>query len=350
MPTSLLGVLRRLAPGTELREGIERIIQQRSGALLVLGGGSSVDALCTGGFTLRDAQYTAQRLAELSKMDGAIVLDDQAERILRANVHLIPDATIPTLETGTRHRTAERMALQTGHPVVSVSEGRKVAIVFTGGGRHELESPVTVLPRANQMIQTLDRFRQRLDLQEELLTQHELEGATTYRLPAAIIQRAEIIRRLGSDIEDLTVALGDEGNLIRFQAADLLQGVEELADVVITDYARGRARNRTLEDLTGVSASDVHDPHDVAAVYGFKGLDEAANPAGYRLLNRVPGLPTTVKERLIGRFKSLPRLLNADVEELSRTEGVGRARARQLHAYLDQLRQEAGLVVSHEGS
>ena len=140
MPSPLLEILRRLAPGTELREGIERIIQQRTGALVVLGSGAKVEALCTGGFSLRDTRYTAQRLAELAKMDGAIVLDSQSERILRANVHLIPDASIPTAETGTRHRTAERMAQQTDQPVVSVSEGRKMAILFTAGMRHELES------------------------------------------------------------------------------------------------------------------------------------------------------------------------------------------------------------------
>ena len=156
MPSSLLAVLRRLAPGTELRNAIERIIQHGSGALIVLGGGSEVDAVCSGGFLLRDTGFSEQRLAELSKMDGAIVLDDSAERILRANVHLIPDATIPTMETGTRHRTAERMAVQTGTPIISVSEGRKIALVFTAEGRHELESPVTVLPRANQLVQTLE--------------------------------------------------------------------------------------------------------------------------------------------------------------------------------------------------
>ncbi len=177
MPPSLLEVLRKLAPGTELRNGIERIIQHGSGALVVLGGGAAVDAVCSGGFSIRDTSFSEQRLAELAKMDGAIVLDDSAERILRANVHLIPDASIPTRETGTRHRTAERMAIQTGIPVVSVSEGRKIAVVFTAEGRHELESPVTVLPRANQLVQTLDRFRRRLDLAVELLTRQELEDA-----------------------------------------------------------------------------------------------------------------------------------------------------------------------------
>ncbi len=345
MPSSLLEVLRRLAPGTELRNALERIIQHGSGALVVLGESPAVDTLCTGGFALRDTGFTEQRLAELAKMDGAIVIDDHAERILRANVHLIPDATIPTRETGTRHRTAERMAVQTGKPVVSVSEGRKVAMVFTAEGRHELESPVTVLPRANQLVQTLDRFRRRLDLAVELLTRQELEGEATFRSAVSIIQRAEIIHRLGTEVDDLTVALGEEGTLVRFQAADLLQGVAELADLVISDYATGRRKTKTLDDLADLSIMEVHDAESVAGVFGFKDPDKPAQTAGYRVLNGVPGLPAGVREGLVAHFKSLTRMMSATTEQLARVEGVGRTRANQLRAYFDQLQQEAGLVV-----
>jgi diadenylate cyclase len=345
MPSSLLEVLRRLAPGTELRNALERIIQHGSGALVVLGEGGAVDALCTGGFALRDTSFTEQRLAELAKMDGAIVLDDSAERILRANVHLIPDATIPTRETGTRHRTAERMAVQTGKPVVSVSEGRKIAMVFTAEGRHELESPVTVLPRANQLVQTLDRFRRRFDLAVEYLTRQELEGEATYRSAVSIIQRAEIIHRLGSEVDDLTVALGEEGTLIRFQATDLLQGVADLADLVISDYSSRRRRKRTLDDLADLSIMEIHDAETVATVFGFKDPDKPAQSAGYRVLGGIPGMPTGVKEGLVQHFKSLTRMMSASTEQLARVEGVGRARANQLRTYFDQLQQEAGLVV-----
>ena len=345
MPSSLLEVLRRLAPGTELRNGIERIIQHGSGALVVLGGGGAVHELCTGGFALRDTSFTEQRLAELAKMDGAIILDTSAERILRANVHLIPDATIPTREAGTRPRTAERMAIQTGKPVVSVSEGRKIAVVFTAEGRHELESPVTVLPRVNQLVQNLDRFRRRLDLAVEILTRQEVEGAATYRSVVSIIQRAEIIHRLGTEVDDLTVALGDEGTLIRFQAVDLLQGVDELAKLVIADYSSRRGRRKTLDDLGGLSLIDIHDAESVGSVFGFKDLDERAQTAGYRILDGVPGLPSGVKDALVKYFRNLARMMGASVEQFARVEGVGRARAHQLRSYFDQLQQEAGLVV-----
>ncbi|MBT8217705.1 MAG: DNA integrity scanning diadenylate cyclase DisA [Acidimicrobiia bacterium] len=345
MPSSLLQVLRRLAPGTELRNAIERIIQHGSGALIVLGGGSTVDDLCTGGFVLQNTEFSEQRLAELAKMDGAIVLDDNAERILRANVHLIPDSTIPTRETGTRHRTAERMAIQTGKPLVSVSEGRKIAVVFTDEGRHELESPVTVLPRANQLMQTLDRFRRRFDLAEDYLTRQEVEGAATYRAATALIQRAEIIHRLSSEVDDLNVALGEDGTLIQFQSADLLQGVAATADLIISDYASKRYRKRSLDDLADLSITEVHDAERVAAIFGFKDLDAEARPSGYRILEGIPALPASVKEGVVGRFKTLARMLAASAEQLASVEGVGRARAGQMRTYFDQLQQEAGMVV-----
>lgn len=344
MPSSILEALRRLAPGTALRDGIERIIQQRTGALVVLGGGSNVEALCTGGFFLKDTKFTSQRLAELAKMDGAIVLNQDGDKVLRANVHLIPDSSIPTLETGTRHRTAERFAMQTHVTVVSVSEGRKMAVLFTSEGRLELESPAELLPRANQLIQTLDRFRRQFDVHIQLLTKREVTDVATYGTVAAIIQRAEIIRRLGSDIEDLSIALGEEGSLIQFQADDLLHGVHEIANLVIKDYVRGRARRRTLKHIRNFSIADLHDPEAIATAYGFGDLEAEAKAAGYRLLEQIPGLPTAVKKALVTRFRNVPRMLRASVDDFSEVEGVGPSRAPQLQVFFAQLRDEAGLV------
>jgi diadenylate cyclase len=344
MPPSILEALRRLAPGTDLREGFERVLQQRTGALVVIGGNASVDSLCTGGFRLRDTEYTPQRLAELAKMDGAIVLSADGDRVEQANVHLIPDSSIPTNETGTRHRTAERFALQTGAIVVSVSEGRKRAIVFTPEGRLDLDSPAVLLPRANQMIQTLERLRSQFDHHVAQLDVAEVRDSVTYGMVAAIIQRAEVIRRLADEINDLTVALGPEGNLIRFQAADFTHSTGELANLVIGDYVRGRTRNRTLDAISRESGVPVGDIEAVAGVYKLGGLEEQAKPAGLRILGRVPGLPNSVKRGLVVRFRNLSRMLSASTDALSSVEGVGAARARQLFGFFEALREEAGLL------
>ena len=158
----ITSILERLAPGTALRIAIERIIQQSNGALIVMGWGPQVQSICSGGFQLTDTPFSAARLAELAKMDGAIVLDDDAEVIVRANVHLIPDPALPTVETGSRHRTAERTAAQTGKPVISVSEDRGIATLFLNGDRHELASPTVLAAKVNQALANLERFRHRL--------------------------------------------------------------------------------------------------------------------------------------------------------------------------------------------
>ena len=131
-PTPCTKPWRTVAPGTPLRDGIERIVRAKTGALLILGDGPDVLAICSGGFLL-DAPFSPQRLSELAKMDGAIILGSRGQRLARANVHLVPDPSVPTTETGTRHRTAERVARSIPVPVVSVSEEMGVISVYAGG-------------------------------------------------------------------------------------------------------------------------------------------------------------------------------------------------------------------------
>ncbi|MDP3984657.1 MAG: DNA integrity scanning diadenylate cyclase DisA, partial [Acidimicrobiia bacterium] len=160
--SSQLEMLARVAPGTPLRKALERIIQQGSGALLVLGDSPAVSAISSGGFRLEGVIFSAPRLAELAKMDGGIVIDDDWDRIVAANVHFLPDPDIPTDETGSRHRTAERLAVQTGKQVVAISEGRHLATLFHNGEKIELARPTVLAARANQDLQTLERLRRRL--------------------------------------------------------------------------------------------------------------------------------------------------------------------------------------------
>jgi diadenylate cyclase len=345
----LLELLPRLAPGTPLREGIELVIQQDTGGLIVLGWNSSVRDLCSGGFILKDVEYTPERLAELAKMDGAIVFDPDSNLILRANVHLNPDPHLATSETGTRHRTAERTAAQTGLSVIAVSEGRRLATVYHGKFKDELESPVGLLPRANEGIHTMERFRRRLDQEEEALQRHEVNDTVTYRLVVSIAQRAEQLRRLFADVNRMAVALGGEGHLIELQANDAIAGVEELGNLVLTDYGRARGgRLPTLDNLSPLTTEELYNAETAARALRFADLDAAARARGWRLLAQVPRLPDTVKRDLIARFKSLPRLLNATAEELSRTEGIGKARARQIQGFFGDLHRSMAVYADHE--
>jgi diadenylate cyclase len=343
---SLLEMLARVAPGTPLRKALERIIQQGSGALIVLGDGPAVTSISSSGFRLEGVTFSAPRLAELAKMDGGIVIDDDWDRIVAANVHFLPDASIPTEETGSRHRTAERLALQTGKPVVAVSEGRQLATLFHNGHKIELARPTALTARANQDLQTLERLRRRLDTADERLTVLEVTNLATYRAVVNLLCQGELVRRIGRQIEHQTISLGGEARLIRVQLSELMRGVEQLLTTTMADYLRPRHdQERTvaesLEALTGLEDQDLDDLAMVAKVVGFPDLDDAAVPHGIRILARVGRIPESVREVLLNHFEGIEELTSATSTQLEEVEGIGASRAALLRRHFDRLRAAA---------
>ena len=337
--TPPLDVLRRFAPGTVLREAARLIFNQGTGALIVIGPADEVEQLSTGGFKLRDVPVTAPRIAELAKMDGGIVIDDATNTIDRANVHFIPDANIRTRETGTRFRTAERIALQTGLSVLAVSEeGRNVAVLFAGPSRVVLQAPMTLLAVANQRLQSLERLRRRLDEAVTRLTQYEEDDIVTMQDPVMVIQRALLVLRHVDDLEALAVELGDEAPMVQLHASDLAAGVAPLVELIYVDYAHRKPRkgHTVFKELNQVETDDLYDAAIVAHAIGLTPLDEEASPRGARALASVPRLPESVQDAILRRFGSYQRLKSATVEELGKVEGVGPARAARIRAYLDQ--------------
>jgi len=343
---TMLELLSRLAPGTPLRQGLERILQQSKGALIVLGSGPEVEEISSGGFRLEHSPFTPARLAELAKMDGGIVLDEEQSQIVAANVHFVPRNDIPTDETGARHRTAERIAVQTGLPVVAVSELRRVATVFHAGQKIELASPTVVAAKVNQELQALDRLRRRLDEAERHLTHLEVTGLSTYRSVVEVVQRAELVRRVGAAIERETVTLGDEGRLAWLQLSDLMRGVDHMREITLRDYVRPRRERvlaSALAELEELSDADLEDPAKVGKALGFPELDDEVQPRGYRLLSKVGRLPETVRDDVVRHFRGdFRRMLRASVAQFEKVEGVGPARARQLRRHLDNLVATAG--------
>lgn len=339
--TDPLSILRRFAPGTPLRTAAELIVRQGTGALILLASGTQVDAVSTGGFVLKNAKFTAQRIAELAKMDAGIVVSRDGGEILRANVHFIPDSSIPTSETGTRFRTAERLAKQTGAAVLAISEeGRRTAVVFTGDQRYELRSPTVLHAEGNQSLSSLERLRHRLQRAADRLTRLEVDDTVTVRDVVHVLQRAELVNRLGQDVERILIELGGDGHLISVQAADLLDGVGELAELTYEDYRSSRRRSTPVSDLLAkLATEDIPDAEAVAHQLRLGATDAAVRPRGARALASVPRLPDSVKDALIGHFKSLPKLLAASTGDLAHVEGVGPARAQQVRSYLDRLQQ-----------
>lgn len=335
--------LAALAPGTALRDGLERILRGNTGALIVLGDGPAVDEVCTGGFELRVA-FSATRLRELAKMDGAIVLDATAEYIVRAAVHLVPDPALPTGESGTRHRTAERVARHTGCPVVSVSKSMRIIGLYLDGARYVLEGSAAILSRANQALATLERYKLRLDEVSRLLTAHEIEDVATVRDVTAVAQRLEMVRRIAGEIEGYQVELGTDGRLLALQFDELIAGSGSERQLIVQDYlpsaGQGDQVGVVLSQLEELSPEELLDAGRVAAVLGLGGagmLDEPVEPRGYRLLARVPRLPEPVAQRLVAHFGGLHKLLAASVAELQDVPGVTEPEARRAREGLSRL-------------
>src|SRR5690349_817868 len=286
---ALRAVLATVAPGTWLRDGLERILRGNTGALIVLGWDPTVEALCTGGFPL-SVESSATRLRELAKMDGAVVLSSDGTRILRSATHLMPDPAVPTEESGTRHRTAQRVAVQTGYPVISVSQSMRIISLYLGTRRYVLESSSELLSRANQAIATLERYKARLDEVSNTLSALEIEDLVTVRDAALVSQRLEMVRRIADEVTGQIVELGTDGRLLSLQLEELLAGVDSDRELIAHDYMPVGRRTKPVEsvlaDIAALSATDLLDITLIAKAMGMpntpEGLDGAASPRGHR--------------------------------------------------------------------
>jgi diadenylate cyclase len=336
-----------VAPGTPLRDGLERIVRGSTGALIVLGFDPVVEGICSGGFEL-SASFSATRLRELAKMDGAIVLDQAGTRILRAAVHLVPDPTLPTEESGTRHRTAQRVARQTGFPVITVSKSMRTVAVFTGGGeRHVLEDSAALLARAHQALATLERYKRHLDDAAAALTVLEIEDRAAIGDIARVAQRLEIASRVTQEIAGYLVELGTDAGLLGLQLEELTAGTRREGELLLHDYGEattgtpGRANDRALSEL---SADELIDLPAVAAAIGFDasdGLDQHVSARGYRLLGQIPRLPEAAADGLVAEFGSLQKLLSASAQDLHRVPAIDAALARSVREGLSRIAESA---------
>lgn len=342
-----LNTLRMVAPGTLLNESLENIIRARTGALIVIGDGPDVIKITSGGFRL-DCELTAARLYELAKMDGAIILDDEAKRIVLANVQLLPDPTIPSDETGSRHRTAERVAKQTHSTVLAVSQRRNVVTLYRNAIKYVLRDVGLTLAKANQAIQTLQEFRTILDKSLARLTILEFENAVTLGDPIWAVQRREMLRRVEAEIEHYVAELGVEGRLIEMQLQELVFDVENEGTNLVRDYMLP-SDNRTIDSvkkqLKRLSFDELVDQVLIARALGFSThmnlLEQPVCPRGYRILSKIPKIPSFVVDNIVETFGNLPAILNSSVEELDKVEGVGESRARTIKEGLKRLRESA---------
>lgn len=345
----LLRALEMVAPGTALREGIDNIVLARTGGLIVVGDDDGLAPLLSGGIKL-DIEYSPAFLYQLAKMDGAIALSQNATKIMWANVQLTPDPTILSRETGTRHRTAERVSKQTDALVVSISERQEVVSLFAGGAKYVLQEIPTVLAKANQALATLDKYRARFDQVSMRLTALEFEGGVTLHDALTVLQRAEMSTRMAVEIERYIVELGAEGRLIEMQLEEMLVGVAADRSALVRDYLVDYSEENftlVMESLPRLPHHDLLDFGRLGELLGYdrklNTLDFPVAPRGHRILGRIPRLPELVVENVVIEFGSFDSMLAATAEELEAVEGVGEVRAKEIREGLRRL-QEINLV------
>jgi len=339
----LKSILKLLAPGTQLREGLRNILRAKTGGLVVLGDGEQIMKVVDGGFTI-NSEYSSSYIYELAKMDGAIILSSDLKRILYANTQLIPDSSIPTFETGTRHRTADRVAKQTGAIVIAISQRRNVITVYKGYIKYVLQDSSVILGRANQALQTLEKYVSVLDGVVNNLNILEFQDIVTLFDVMTAIQRTEMVMRIVSEIERYICELGNEGRLITMQLNELIKSVERDGILMIRDYCQtGMDYDEIYKQIQEISSSELFNLDCISKSLGYAGaplVDTLISPRGYRMLNKIPRIPTNVIENLVKNFKELKGVMEASYEQLDKVEGIGEARARAIKNGLRRLREQ----------
>ena len=343
---NFLKFLKLVSPGTSLGQGLKIILQAGTGGLIVVGDTEKVLSAIEGGFKV-DCYLTPTSLAELAKMDGAIILSEDIKRILYANTQLVPDYLIPTGERGTRHRAAERMTKQTGCPVIAISQSRRTISLYQGDMKYVLKTLPELISKANQALRTLEGYR--ATFHEVLMQLELLEFQDEVRLLDVVkaIQRGQIIKKIKEEIEKYMVELGEEARLIEMQLKEIIGNALHENRQIIRDYAKKDYEQAFLQ-LQEISMEELLDLTNVTNALGYgtssENLDLSVFPRGYRILFKVPHLPSAVIENVVKALGDLPSIMNSTVLELTEINEVGERRANSIKRELERLKDRALLV------
>lgn len=342
----IIEVLKTIAPGTQIREGLENILKAKTGGLIVIGDGKEVMDIVDGGFNI-NVEYSPARLYELAKMDGAIVISSDFKKILFANAQLIPSSSIQTVETGTRHRTAERTAKQTGDLVISISQRRNIITIFKGNNRYVLEDTAQVITKANQALQTVEKYMKVFDRKLNLLNEYEFNDIVTLENVIVAIQRAEMVMNVVDEVQKAIYELGEDGRLLEMQLEELVGDLETEELFMIKDYmvvSRRRSPDKVLEEIRKLSYEELMKSQVIAKLLGYEDFDNydevGVYTKGYRVLNKIPRMPSSIVENLVKSFKSFQHILAADIPQLDEVDGIGEVRARTIKQSLRRMQEQ----------
>ena len=320
-------ILKLIAPGTKIREGLENILKAKTGGLIVIGDTKEVLDLVDGGFNL-NVDYTPSRLYELAKMDGAIVLSADLKKILYANAQLIPSPEISTNETGTRHRT-----------------------IFKGDLRYVLQDSSKVITKANQALQTAEKYKKVFDDKLNLLNEYEFNDIVTLQNVIVCIQRAEMVLKVVDEVKRAIYELGEEGRLFQMQLDELFGNLAIEETLIIKDYIISikkqnseKTVDKALSSIRKLEREDLMKSQLIAKILGYEDFDnyEEVNvfTRGYRILSKIPRMPNNIVENLVKSFKSFQHIIQADIPALDEVEGIGEIRAKAIKQSLKRMQEQ----------
>ncbi len=340
-----LEMLSLLAPGTRLREGIDNILDGEMGALIVIGYDDEIEKIMDGGFEI-NCDFTPEKLFELAKMDGAIIVDSDISKIHYANVHLQPAIHFTTNESGTRHRTAQRTAKQMNRVVIAISERKKVATIYNGDITHRLRGITDLMEEATQGLNTLERYRLILDKALGNLTILELDDLVTLYEVTIILQRFEKVTRIYKEIENYIIELGVDGRLVRLHLNDLIQDVEEEKANFLRDYWNENNEEFELEEvlsrLSKLSDEDLKEFEKLSAIldYGktYSILGNKVSPKGYRVLHKISKLTRKDIEKIIDMCENLSTIQEATEDDLLEIKGMSKLKVKAIKNGLNRLK------------
>lgn len=340
----IIEVLKLISPGTPIRDGLNNILKAKTGGLIVIGDSKEVLDIVDGGFNI-DEEYTPSRLYELAKMDGAIIISSDLKKILFANAQLIPSSLIETKETGTRHRTAERTAKQTKQLVISISQRRSVITVYKGNYKYVMEDTSRVLEKANQALQTAEKYKKVYDREINTLNEYEFNDIVTLENVITVIQKAEMVMKMVEEVQRQIYELGEEGRLVEMQLEEMVGDLEKEELLIIKDYISKRKNpEKVLKEIIDLDLSNLLNSTTIAKILGYQNFEDfdevGVYTKGYRLLNKVPKMPSNIVDNLVKSFKSFQHILIADIPALDEVDGIGEIRARAIKQALQRMQEQ----------
>ncbi|MCR4405050.1 MAG: DNA integrity scanning diadenylate cyclase DisA [Candidatus Acetothermia bacterium] len=348
MNEELLEILKKIAPGTPLREAVDSISERGKGGLIVIAEEDVVKPVIQSGFRL-NTEFTPQRLSELAKMDRALVVDPGLKKIIYANAFLIPDPTIPSEETGTRHLAAEQVAKQLGVPVIAISAALARVTIYYGQLKYTLHDISAIISRVNQALRILEQYRGTFDDLLNELTMLEFEGRVFPFHVANVIQLIVQMLEIEDEVRRWFVELGTERELLELLLEWMLLNVNETFALLVRDFqVNAQPSQEVISAIRALPTEELLSTEKVMEILGYESgeetLDTAIPSRGFRVLREIPRLPLSVIEELVQEFGSLKKLLQAEEEELMRVKGIAEVRARAIKSGLERLKRRLGIA------